>query len=117
MKKLIYLALVFAMFACQQVNEVIPEENKQYSPLPIVEYFHSDPMEMNELYDLYSESDSLLHYREARILAYADLLGGFKDFLNKEYDFKKIYLSQYPVVIFNYNNIPEYFEFTLYHDT
>ena len=92
MKKLIYLTIVFAMLSCQQAKEVMQKENIQYSPVFINDYHHTDIEELIYLYEIYSENYSLLHYREARILAYADLLGGCKDFLKKEYDFKKIYL-------------------------
>lgn len=71
--------------------------------------WHSSKMELDSTY--YSNKN-LLHYRQARIIAYADLLCGGIELINPEPD-SKWELTQYPRIVYNYNNIPEYYEFGL----
>ena len=82
---------------------------------------HEDPKILNELFTQY-QKEGLLHYRTARVIAYAEIYNGIdklitsQEWMEYKYDKNKLELTKYPVVIYDYNNIPYLYEFGVIYD-
>ena len=96
MKKVILLVFVaLAMFACtkDQEKDVITSNSCQIE---------------NDLIHYTNADENVINYKTAKYLTYLELEKGAKDFLNLGDSYE---LSNIPRVIYDYDNLPKYYEF------
>lgn len=94
---------------------------KRSIPQQTIQIPHEDPKILNQLFTQY-QKEGLLHYRIARVVAYAEIYNGIdklitsQEWMAYEYDKNKLELTKYPVVIYDYNNVPYLYEFGVIYD-
>lgn len=94
MRKVILLVFVaLAMFACTKEKDVVTSNSCQIE---------------NDLIHYANADENVIDYKTAKYLTYLELEKGAKDFLNLGDSYE---LSNIPRVIYDYDNLPKYYEF------
>lgn len=118
-KNLLFLLLTVSMFAvvgCSTRNDVsesvsINAEKSMKARKTPISTSSMPYTSHSELYSLYAaDPHNVIHYNVARLLATTELVTGAYKALNVNPD-TAWYLTQYPKVIYNYDNTPKYYEF------
>lgn len=118
-KNLLFLLLTVSMFAvvgCSTRNDVsesvsINAEKSMKARKTPISTSSMPYTSHSELYSLYAaDPQHVIHYNVARLLASTELVAGANNALNVNPD-TAWYLTQFPKVIYNYDNTPKYYEF------
>lgn len=111
MRKKLYLSLVvipLLCVCCRQRGIVRFDSGPVTSKMPSAIVAQTSQSELDSLY--HSDPDYVIDYRVARYLASADLLGGSNIALGFD-PYIPWRLTEFPKVVYNYDNTPKYYEF------
>lgn len=100
------------IFSCKK--EVLQETTKlknSNANIPIQIPFETDASLTASGANSLEANHPIVHYKVMRALAYQEIQDNYAEDLNIKGNFS---LSSYPVIIYNYNNTPAYYEFIVY---